>query len=482
MHKKRGIPMRDEKAEPRVDWVRPLTPGAGPRYQQIADLIAQAVQSGALTAGDQVPPQRWLASALGVDLTTVTRAYSEARERGLITSFGGRGSFVAGVSHRSASAHIDLSMNIPPQPASGDMATQARAAIDEIFARQGIAAVSGYQDAWANASLVEAGRLWLRPAVGAQANQQDVIACAGTQAAIFSVLLSTMRRGEPILCEALTYPGFLLAAQQLGLRPVGLDADQDGVLPEAIERNHRETGARVLYLNPTLQNPTAHTMPVARREAIAATLAKLGMTLIEDDPYRYLLNDAPPPIAAYTGGVRTYFMTSLSKCLWPALRTSFILLPREYDAAALQDALRASSMGCSLLLTAVAEQWMRSGVARQLMLDIQREARARQTLARNLLRKDVNADLGADISTHPTGLHLWLTLPNQWNRQLFAHALEQQGVQVACSDDFSVAPNPIDAVRLSIGGAHSQGDLGQALQRIAALLQEDRRRNVRTIV
>ena len=474
MHEMRDTAMRDEKAEPRVDWVRPLTPGAGPRYIQIADLIARAVQSGELAVGDQVPPQRWLASALGVDLTTVTRAYTEARDRGLITSFGGRGSFVAGVSDRDASTCIDLSMNIPPQPASGDMGALAKAAIEDIFARKGIEAVSAYQDAWANATLVEAGRLWLRPAVGTQANQQDVIVCAGTQAAIFSVLLSTMRRGESILCEPLTYPGFLLAAQQLGLRTVGLDVDQDGVLPDAIERSHRETGARVLYLNPTLQNPTAHTMPTARREAIAATLDKLGMTLIEDDPYRYLLNDAPPPIATFTGGKRTYFMTSLSKCLWPALRTSFILPPCDYDAAALQDALRASSMGCSLLLTAVAEQWMRSGIAKQLILDIQRETRARQTLARGILSK------GA--SSHPTGLHIWLTLPSQWNRQLFAHALEQQGVRVACSDDFCVVPNPIDAVRLSIGGAHRQSDLGQALQQIAALLQEDRRRGTRAIV
>lgn len=466
--------MGDEKAASRVDWIQPLAPGAGPRYVQIADLIAQAVQSGKLAVGDQIPAQRWLAAELGVDLTTVTRAYAEARDRGLITSFGGRGSFIAGVSERDVDRPIDLSMNIPPQPASGNMSDFVKAAVDEVLGQRGIEAVSSYQDAWSSRTLVEAGRSWLRPAVGAQANQQDVVVCAGTQAAIFSVLLSTMRRGEAILCEPFTYPGFLLAAQQLGLEVVGLDADQDGVIPDAIERNHRETGARMLYLNPTLQNPTASVMPVARREAIAATLDRLGMTLIEDDPYRYLLSDAPPPITTFTGGARTYFMTSLSKCLWPSLRTSFILPPPEYDAAALQDALRASSMGCSLMLTAVAEQWMRSGVARQLTVDIQREVRARQTLARRTLPEGVIA--------HPTGLHIWLTLPRQWNRQLFADALEQQGVLVASSDAFSATPSTADAVRLSIGGASSQAELGQALQRVASLLHENRRRGGRTIV
>ena len=113
--------MSDTKAERHVEWLRPLTPGAGPRYVQIADLIARAVQTGELAVGDQIPSQRWLATQLGVDLTTVTRAYTEARNRGLISSFSGRGSFVAGVGEAGDEMRIDLSMNTPPQPASGNM-------------------------------------------------------------------------------------------------------------------------------------------------------------------------------------------------------------------------------------------------------------------------------------------------------------------------------------------------------------------------
>ncbi len=179
--------------------------------------------------------------------------------------------------------------------------------------------------------------------------------CAGTQGRhlLCTPVDNPARRHHFV--EPLTYPGFLVAAQQLGLRLVGLDVDADGVTPESVERSHRETGATLIYLNPTLQNPTGTTMPEARREAIAAILLQLGLTLIEDDPYRYLLNDAPPPIATFTGGERTYYMTSLSKYLRPSLRTSFVVPPHEHDAAALQSALRASSMGCSILLAAVAE-------------------------------------------------------------------------------------------------------------------------------
>lgn len=466
--------MSETKLTPRVDWVRPLSSESGPRYIQIADLIANAVQSGELEVGDQIPPQRWLAQALGVDLTTVTRAYTEARNRGLISSFSGRGSFISGSRSQREDTPIDLSMNIPPQPSSGNMADLLKSAIDGVLSRRGIETVSGYQDASSTEALVHAGRAWLRPAVGSSGTQRDLLICAGTQSAIFSVLMSTTCKGDTILAEPLTYPGFLIAAQQLGLRVHCLAADEDGVLPDAVEQAHRETGATVMYLNPTLQNPTGVTMSEERRKAIAEAVLRQGMKLIEDDPYRYLLGDAPPPIATFTGGEGTYYLTSLSKCLWPSLRTSFLLAPSEYSSDKLRDALRGSSMGCSLLLTAVAEEWIRTGVAKQLVLDIQREVRARQTLVRNLLPRGV--------SSHPTGLHIWMKLPEHWNRQLFANALEQQGVLIACSDSFSIESSPANAVRLSLGGAQDQAALGEAVRKISTLLGEDRRRGGRAIV
>lgn len=458
----------------RAGWLKPLTPGAGPRYQQIVEQLAQAIRTGELASGDQIPPQRWLASELGIDLTTVTRAYTEARNRGLIASFSGRGSYVlAGGGSPQPGSRVDLSMNIPPQPAGGELADRVRDGVADILGRQGIEALSVYQNDATNVSAMQAGQAWLRPALGTLANR-PLLVCAGTQAAIFSVLLSVARAGDTVLCEPLTYPGFLLAASQLDLQVQAVESDADGVLPDAIDRLHRNTGARVVYLNPTLHNPTTRTMPEQRRRDVAAVLRKRGITLIEDDPYRYLLHDAPPPLATFTGGQATYYLASLSKCLWPSLRVSFIVPPAEDSGAGVQDSLRASSMGCSSLLLALGEQWIRSGAARQIVQDIQREARARQALARSLLPGTAQA--------HPTGLHVWLPLPGNWNTQVFADALEQRGIVVAGSDAFSVQTSTGGAVRLSIGGARNQEELGQALRQIAALLNEDRRRPSRAIV
>lgn len=44
----------------------------------------------------RLPPQRKLAEVLGIDFTTVSRAYAEAQARGHIQSHVGRGTFVKG--------------------------------------------------------------------------------------------------------------------------------------------------------------------------------------------------------------------------------------------------------------------------------------------------------------------------------------------------------------------------------------------------
>src|SRR5687768_12234561 len=99
-----------------------MLPGDSPVYLALADTIAEDVASGRLRPGAQLPTHRKLAQLLGVDLTTVTRGYAEARKRGLLLGRVGRGTFVRGNVPASGSwnaentdAVADLSQNLPPQ-------------------------------------------------------------------------------------------------------------------------------------------------------------------------------------------------------------------------------------------------------------------------------------------------------------------------------------------------------------------------------
>ena len=82
------------KSSAAVPWLPDLERSGGPIYLSLADALGAAVASGSLKAGDRLPTHRALASALDLDLTTVTRAYGEARRRGLVDAAAGRGTFV----------------------------------------------------------------------------------------------------------------------------------------------------------------------------------------------------------------------------------------------------------------------------------------------------------------------------------------------------------------------------------------------------
>ena len=85
-----------------MDWTPTISELKGPLYQRIVEAMEADIAAGRLVRGQQLPTHRALAKALGIDLTTVTRAYTEARRRGIMEARVGQGSFVSETSARRA--------------------------------------------------------------------------------------------------------------------------------------------------------------------------------------------------------------------------------------------------------------------------------------------------------------------------------------------------------------------------------------------
>jgi len=68
--------------------------GKVPIYLQIADQVKQAVASGELPPGVQLPTVREVATELRVNFNTVARAYRLLHEEGVISTQQGRGTYV----------------------------------------------------------------------------------------------------------------------------------------------------------------------------------------------------------------------------------------------------------------------------------------------------------------------------------------------------------------------------------------------------
>jgi DNA-binding transcriptional MocR family regulator len=453
-----------------MDWLPALSEWSGPLYLRIADALAADIAGGRLRRGEQMPTQRALADALGIDLTTVTRAYGEARRRGLIEAQVGRGTFVSETTAR-APAHIpvpvkiDLSMNLPPQPVEANLDRRIAQGLAAIEHEASFSAYLNYQRPGGSDEERALAARWLRPRVP-HASAERLVIYPGNQAILFNALLSLTSPGDVVLTEALTFPGVKAAAERLRLRLVGVAMDQDGIRPDALKAACKQHKPKAGYLVPTLHNPTTATLPPERRTLIADIIRKHGLVLIEDDAYG-LLEPKISPLASLIPE-RTYLAVGLSKCLAPALRVSFLLAPDDAAEQRMTNNLQATMLMTAPLMATLVAHWLKTGIAAEIIAAIRNEAMGRQQLARRILK-------GVSYAARPTAHHLWLPLPPRWGRAEFLAQVLRHGLAVVGDDAFTVGDALTPAVRISLGAARNRAELAQALQCLADVLKSDQR-------
>jgi DNA-binding transcriptional MocR family regulator len=436
----------------------------GPKYLAIAEALRADVRAGRLEPGHRLPPQRLLAEALGVDLTTVTRAFNEARRMGLIDAKAGRGSFVRPQGRDgfapTESPLIDLSMNMPPQPPEAKLRDRIQDGIARVLASpHGMLHLSYQESAGARPDRAAAAH-WLEARLG-PVPVDRVVVTGGAQTALYAIVRVLARPGDAICVPTLTYPGLRAIAEQLKVRLVPVAMDQEGFDPDALEEICAREGPRAVYCVPTIHNPTTATMSPRRRQAIAGVARRHGVPIIEDDAYGVLPRQAPKPVAALAPEI-TWHIATLSKCVTPALRTAYVVTPLLADTLRLTAEIRAMALMMPPLMAALASAWILDGTLDAITEAIRQESAARQAIARRVLQ-------GIPFQAHPDGHHLWLTLPDRWRQaDLTIHA-RQSGLALVPSEAFAVGIAP-DAIRVSLGAARDRSELERGLSLLASVL------------
>jgi DNA-binding transcriptional MocR family regulator len=443
-------------------WRPRLDRKSAPLYLALADAIAGDVQSGKLRAGDRLPPQRDLADALGVNVTTITRGYTEADRRGLVRGEIGRGTYVRppafAVPQMQAAGLVDLATNaLLPQAHAGELASTLaslvlRTAPEQLFNYQPHAGRAEHRSA--AAAFLGRARV--------PASAADTILTSGAQHAMTVALATLTAPGDSVLCESLTYTGMRSLANHLHLQPHGVAMDGDGLLPDALEDAALESGARVLYCMPSIQNPTGHVMPRKRRQELARIASRLNLFIIEDDVYGFL-DPREDPIAALAPE-RTFYLTSLSKSLVPGLRLGFLRTPPGWIDR-ITGAVFATTVTVTPLAAAAGSLWLEDGTVDRVIAWKRDEVRARQQLTRGVL--------GDRVIGSPSSQHAWLQLPARWTADDFTREARQRGVVVTPGRDFAVARHEApNAVRICLGPPAERQSLKRAITTLAEILAD----------
>ncbi|MFC9297951.1 PLP-dependent aminotransferase family protein [Streptomyces sp. NPDC057011] len=312
----------------------------------------------------------------------------------------------------------------------------------------------------------------LRAAVAARATARglatgadDVLVTSGSQQALTLVTATLVEPGDVVLVENPTYLAALQCFGLAGARVVAVPCDEQGILPDALAEVVARERPKLLYTIPTFQNPTGRTLPAGRRAAIAQTAARLGLWLVEDDPYGDLRYEGAhvPWLAAHPGAEdRTALLGSFSKVMAPGLRLGWLRAPAALRRAAVV-AKQAADLHTSTVDQLAAAHYLAAAD-----LDAHVAAvRAAYVARRDALLAGLGAALpaGSQWNRPEGGMFVWARLPEGHDATALLTAAVAHDVAFVPGAPFHTGPADHRTLRLSFT-THTPEEIAQGLERL----------------
>ena len=441
-------------------WQPDLSGYQNAMYQAIADEIEKGISQEVLKGGDKLPTHRSLADQLGVTVGTVTRGYAEAEKRGVVHARVGSGTFISSahdkpvgfaILAREQRQRIDFSLNLPV-PIDTDRMLQAslREVADDVPNLD----LVGYQPEKGSLRQREWARHWLKQQ-GVETEADNIVITCGGQHGITLAIAATVRPGEQLLCEGLTYPGLTAVAAQLGIRVTGVELDEQGIIPASLEEHCKSGTYRALYCTPVAQNPTNATMTEERQREIMAIAERYHLWVIEDALSGYYCEDKPPGFHQLNPD-RCLYIHSHSKMLAGGLRVGYLVTPSRLSLQA-SSAIRSHCWFTSPINVEVAQRWISGSDFPRTEKLIRAELQKRIDAARRILE-------GYQYRMKDGSFHCWLILPEPWRASDFEARLLEKGVAVLSPEPFAAARFPApQAIRICLSSPTNFEDVEQGL-------------------
>jgi 2-aminoadipate transaminase len=281
-------------------------------------------------------------------------------------------------------------------------------------------------------------------AQGLRTSAAQVLITTGSQQGLDLVGKVLIDAGAPVAVEAPTYLGALQAFTPYEPRFQPVVCDDEGPRPDALAD---AADARFLYLLPSFQNPAGRTIGAARRAELAAQAARIGLPLVEDNPYGELWYDAPPPplLAALAGDAAVY-LGSFSKVLAPGLRLGYVVAPPALFPKLLQ-AKQAADLHTPGFNQRIAHEVLRDGLLERHLPLVRARYRAQRDAMAAALQRHLPA--GCRWQRPAGGMFFWVELPEGLDAAaLLPRAVEAGVAYVPGAPFYCCDPRP-NTLRLS---------------------------------
>lgn len=453
-----------------LDHTRPLA-------EQIYSGLAVAIGSGALPAGERLPPSRQLARDLGVSRNTVVNAYQQLQAEGYLETAGAAGTRVSPDLPRAGAAasrrERTRGRSRPPR-VSGEgrrhvrhptifapLTTAKRANLDVDFDYNVNVSDPAGRRAWARALRRTASRFemqvgdfdftrrpgplheglvrHLRLTRGVRATPERILLLPSVQSALAIAVRTLADPGDAIALEDPHYVGIRTTARIQGLRILPIPVDDQGLCVDRLPG--RTSRARILYTTPSHQWPSGVVQPVARRLTALEWARGRDAWILENDhncEYRY--EGTPvPSIQGLDDSGRTLYFGAFNRMFSPPPAMGFLVVPD-----ALVDTFRAASLEAGATISRIEQEamaeFLRSGEIERLLRRVWRRTRERRRLVLTALAEA--SPQGTEVRAGASGLHIHLRFPGRTVEDVerIAEEARRRGVGVYPDAPFHLVP------------------------------------------
>ncbi len=433
-------------------------PRTRPLYRRLVTLVEGGIARGDLPPGFQLPPGRELASAMRVSRATVVSAYRELEARGLARGYVGRGTFVsatpdagsapfawrgkiAAAALQSSDTTVRDLVRAAADPALTSLAAGVPA-LDcfptEAFQRAMNTVLARHADtAWRHGPTEGLPRFRAALATRFGGDPEHILVLAGAQQGLDLLARCLIDPGDAVVVDRPGYLGAIQTFRAAGAKLVGWDIARADI--DELEELLLRYRPKLVYTNPTHQNPTGVTMPIRLRREMLELAARYRVPIIEDDTYRELSFTAPSPPSLFTldeAHTVVIRINSFSKMLAPGLRLGWISAVRPIvdQLAMIKQRCDPHTQNLSQLVVC---ELLEHGVFDRHLVTLRAEHHRRRDALAHALRQHVPPG-ALRFAVPDGGMYLWCQLePRVRARAVQAYALGES-VMVLTGEPFYV--------------------------------------------
>jgi 2-aminoadipate transaminase len=261
--------------------------------------------------------------------------------------------------------------------------------------------------------------------------------------------------GDHVVLEDPSYLGAIQAFDAYQTRYLTVDTDEDGLLPESLERvlDRADPFPKFLYLVPNFQNPTGRTLSGSRRKTVVGICEHFGLPIVEDDPYGELRFEGSDlrPLVAFESAAPIMYLGTGSKIMAPGMRIAWLVIPDDEIREKVVLAKQGADLHSGTFAQYVFHEYAIAGDAFDAHI-----ATIAQTYAR---RRGVMSEAleefmppGVRFTRPAGGMFLWVTVPDVDTTELLRISAESKVVFVP-GVNFYPGRDVHDGMRLNFSNA-----------------------------